>query len=96
VTFPGPALRPRHAARDEVVVRAGDSLWTLVERYLGPHATAAQVAVEWPRWHATNRAVIGADPDRLLPGQVLHPPAAAGARVRPAAPGAFGAVGGGR
>ena len=83
-TLPGTALRPRHAARDEVVVHAGDSLWTIVERYLGPHATAAQVAVEWPRWHAANRSVVGADPDRLLPGQVLRPPAAASSgRVRP-------------
>lgn len=93
VTMPGAALRPRHAARDEVVVHAGDSLWTIVERYLGPHATAAQVAVEWPRWHAANRAVVGADPDRLLPGQVLRPPAPASARVRPPAAGAAGSVG---
>ncbi|WP_088320933.1 LysM peptidoglycan-binding domain-containing protein [Kineosporia sp. R_H_3] len=90
VVMPGPALRPRHAARAEVVVRAGDTLWTIVERHLGPHATAAEVAAEWPRWHATNRAVLGDDPDRLLPGQVLQPPgAAARDRVRP--PGGPGA-----
>jgi resuscitation-promoting factor RpfA len=90
VAMPGPALRPRHAARAEVVVRAGDTLWAIVERHLGPHATAAEVAAEWPRWHATNRATLGEDPDRLLPGQVLQPPgAAARDRVRP--PGGPGA-----
>uniref|UniRef100_UPI0035108FC6 LysM peptidoglycan-binding domain-containing protein n=1 Tax=Kineosporia sp. A_224 TaxID=1962180 RepID=UPI0035108FC6 len=90
VVMPGPDLRPRHAARSEVVVRAGDTLWAIVERHLGPHATAAEVAAEWPQWHATNRAVLGDDPDRLLPGQVLQPPgAAARDRVRP--PGGPGA-----
>jgi len=59
----------------ETVVRRGDTLCDIVRAHLGPDATDAEVAAEWPRWHATNRAVIGADPDVLLPGQVLHAPA---------------------
>ncbi len=88
--MPGPAPRARHVARSEVVVRRGDSLWTIVERQLGPSATGAEVAAEWPRWYAANRDVIGPDPDVLQPGQVLRPPAAAAGgtrgRVRPPAP----------
>ncbi len=58
----------------EVVVRRGDSLWAIAARHLGPGATDAEVAAEWPRWYAANRATIGADPDLVLPGQVLRPP----------------------
>ena len=57
-----------------VVVQPGDSLWTIAERHLGPHASAAAVATEWPRWYATNRALIGPDPDLITPGMVLHAP----------------------
>ncbi|MBT9255889.1 hypothetical protein KMZ32_10425 [Phycicoccus sp. MAQZ13P-2] len=60
---------------DAVVVHRGDSLWTLAAHHLGPGATDAEVARAWPRWYAANRAVIGADPDLLLPGQVLRVPA---------------------
>ena len=61
----------------EVVVHRGDTLWDLVAAHLGPDATEAEVAEAWPHWHAANRSVIGDDPDRLLPGQVLTVPSAA-------------------
>jgi nucleoid-associated protein YgaU len=70
----GPTRAERRVA-DEVVVRRGDSLWEIAARHLGPDASAADVAVEWPRWHQANRDVIGADPDLLIPGQRLVPPA---------------------
>ncbi len=79
---PSTALLSTAPAPDEqagTVVRRGDTLWGIVRAHLGPDATDAEVAAEWPRWHEANRAVIGADPDRLLPGQVLHAPAAVGA-----------------
>jgi LysM domain len=57
-----------------VVVHRGDTLWDLAARHLGPGATDAQVATEWPRWHATNRSTIGPDPDLILPGQRLRVP----------------------
>lgn len=66
---------PGSADRDQVVVHAGDSLWRIASRHLGPEATASQVAAEWPRWYAANREVIGDDPHLLLPGQVLTAPA---------------------
>ena len=58
----------------EVEVRPGDSLWTLAARELGPRATDLEIARFWPRWHTANRAVIGEDPDHLLPGMVLTVP----------------------
>ncbi|WP_308221480.1 hypothetical protein [Kocuria flava] len=57
-----------------VTVRRGDSLWSLAAAALGPGATDAEIARAWPRWHALNRAVLGDDPDRLLPGQRLEVP----------------------
>lgn len=64
----------------EVVVRAGDTLWDIVSRHLGPDADASRVAHEITRWHDANRNVIGDDPNLLLPGQVLLPPSTGGAR----------------
>ena len=60
---------------DEVVVRRGDSLWTLAARHLGPGATVAEIAAEWPRWFEVNRHQIGGNPDRLIPGERLRAPA---------------------
>jgi nucleoid-associated protein YgaU len=68
---PDPGRQPGPAT---VVVRAGDTLWDIAARDLGGLATDAEVAGHWPRWYAANRAVIGADPALLLPGQVLSPP----------------------
>jgi nucleoid-associated protein YgaU len=70
------AAHPEHAVGDEIVVRRGDTLWDITARHLGPDAGAGEVAAAWPRWYAANRAVIGADPDLLRPGQVQTPPAA--------------------
>ena len=57
-----------------VVVAAGDSLWLIAARRLGPGASPADVAAETHRWYAANVAVIGANPDLLRPGQVLAAP----------------------
>lgn len=72
---PRPALVPIRPVQDQVVVvRRGDSLWAIAARHLGPSATDAETAAAWPRWYAANRAVIGPDPDLLLPGQRLRAP----------------------
>ncbi|KUG53668.1 hypothetical protein AVL62_02505 [Serinicoccus chungangensis] len=62
---------------EHVVVRRGDTLWDLAARHLGPQATSADIAQEWPRWHAANLATIGPDPDLILPGQELTVPGTA-------------------
>ena len=63
----------RHPADERVLVtvRRGDTLWDLAARGLGPTASDAEIAAEWPRWYAANRDVVGADPDLLVPGQQL-------------------------
>src|SRR5450631_262366 len=64
----------REATTLTYVVRRGDALWDVAARHLGPSATAADIAREWPRWYAANRSVIGANPDLIHPGDVLVPP----------------------
>ncbi|MDM7989823.1 LysM peptidoglycan-binding domain-containing protein [Arthrobacter sp. zg-Y877] len=64
---------PRQDER-EVVVAAGDTLWSLAAAQLGPYATDAETAALWPRWYELNRDVIGPDPGLIHPGQVLAMP----------------------
>jgi len=59
-----------------VTVLSGDTLWDIVAGYLGPGASEVDIALEWPRWYAANRGLIGESPDVLLPGQILQAPAA--------------------
>ncbi len=63
---------------ETVVVRRGDTLWSIAARHLEAGATAAEIVHEWPRWYAANRAVIGADPHHIEPGQQLVPPTTRG------------------
>lgn len=68
--------RPRIGGlpEEQYVVRRGDTLWDIASRHLGPRASAATIAHEWPRWYAANRSVVGADPHHIEPGQRLRPP----------------------
>ncbi|MGY2129166.1 hypothetical protein [Blastococcus sp. SYSU DS0617] len=74
-----PDWPPTPAAGDHVVVR-GDCLWDVaaarLSDRLGRTPTDAEVARDTRAWWTANAAVIGPDPDVLLPGQVLHPPPA--------------------
>ncbi|MDR7086233.1 hypothetical protein J2X11_001072 [Aeromicrobium panaciterrae] len=58
-----------------VVVRPGDTLWTIAARSLPPEATNSVIATACARWYVTNRAVIGDDPNLIHPLQRLTPPA---------------------
>jgi hypothetical protein len=62
-----------------VVVRPGDSLWSISEQRLGPKATSRQIANAAERIYALNRDQIGADPNLIFPGQRLLVPPVAGA-----------------
>ncbi|HET6394630.1 MAG TPA: hypothetical protein VFG13_17525 [Blastococcus sp.] len=67
---------PAPADGSHVVVR-GDCLWHIAEDRLldrGPPPTDGEIARAVQAWWAANADVIGPDPDRLLPGQVLRPP----------------------
>jgi hypothetical protein len=63
-----------------VLVHPGDTLWDIAAARLGTAATDAQISAEWQRWYAVNRAVVGPDPDLLLPGQRLQRPPGEGGR----------------
>lgn len=67
-------------AEGEHVVLRGECLWTVaaadLARRTGRTPTDGEVAAAVVRWWHANAAVIGPDPDVLLPGQVLRPPPA--------------------
>ena len=69
-----PSPRLSASIQDVVTVHRGDTLWAVAARHLGPGATDAHIAREWPRWYAANRDLVGDDPDLLVPGQQLRPP----------------------
>lgn len=58
-----------------VTVEPGDSLWTIARRDLGGTASDGAVDAHWRALYARNSAVVGADPDLVLPGQRLRLPA---------------------
>jgi Tfp pilus assembly protein FimV len=62
------------------VVRTGDSLWRIAERTLADRGngmvTSADIAQFWPVIYEANRALIGDDPNLILPGQTLEIPEA--------------------
>lgn len=76
----GPLAAPLVRSRDlpaagrEVTVRPGDSLWSIAATALGPFASDADIASEWPRLYASNREIIGPNPHLLRPGLVLTLP----------------------
>jgi nucleoid-associated protein YgaU len=70
---------PTAPAPGEHVVLRGDCLWdiaaTRLADDLGRPPGVAEIADSVHAWWTANAAVIGEDPDLLLPGQVLRPPA---------------------
>ncbi len=58
-----------------VVVVRGDCLWQIAADRLPAAVTDARVAAAVDRWYTRNRAVIGPDPDLILPGTHLEQPA---------------------
>lgn len=64
----------RGSAQTPVIVRPGDSLWTIAAHELGPFATDFDIAQAWPLWYRANRAAIGPDPNVLAVGLSLHFP----------------------
>lgn len=55
-------------------VQAGDSLWKIAHDYLATNnatVTSSMIDEQWRAIWAHNKDVIGADPSRILPGQVL-------------------------
>ena len=67
--------RDRARAHASIVVRRGDSLWSIAAAHLPADATAGAVASAWPTWYQANADMIGVDPDHIVPGQRLVIPA---------------------
>ena len=58
-------------ATTSYTVKSGDTLSAIAKQHLGS-------ANKWRELYEANRAVIGDNPDRILPGQELRIPAASG------------------
>ena len=71
---PAPASVSAPTSSRAVEVRRGDTLWGIAARSLPGDASVADIARATQRWHRANRAVIGDDPDLIIPAQVLDPP----------------------
>jgi hypothetical protein len=74
------------ANTSHMVVRPGDSLWSISEERLGPNATPREILNGAEQIHALNRARIGADSDLLFVGQELLVPPAMSERLAGATP----------
>jgi hypothetical protein len=69
---PGPPA-PADPGRT-VVVRSGDTLWSIATRDLAPDSPDSRVAAHWRAIYAANRHRIGPDPDVIVPGTRLTLP----------------------
>jgi len=74
-TAAGDAAHGRGSDDATRVVLRGDTLWDIASETLGGAPTDAEILREVTRWHDANRDVVGPDPDRILPGQILRAPA---------------------
>lgn len=68
---PEPAATAAGVDEDTHRVRPGDSLWSIAERHM-PGAEPTEIDAGWRRIHRANRAVIGPDPDLIIPGTTLR------------------------
>jgi nucleoid-associated protein YgaU len=68
-----PSVTPAYPVAS-YVVQAGDCLWRIAARQLGPGATNAAIDRAWRSIYARNRAAIGDDPNLIHPGLTLTLP----------------------
>jgi hypothetical protein len=71
---PAPAPAPPSPAGAVVVVRPGDSLWSIARAMLPPTASGAAVQRRVRALYLANRSLIGEDPDLIRPAQRLRVP----------------------
>jgi nucleoid-associated protein YgaU len=60
--------------KSTLVVRAGDSLWSIATDLSPPDSADIAVADMVARLYGANRSVVGDDPDLIYPGTLLHAP----------------------
>ncbi len=76
--FSAPSAVPN---RMSIVVRPGDSLWSISQERLAPNATPQRILNGTEQMYTLNRRLIGADPNLIFVGQeLLVPPAMASGR----------------
>ena len=66
-----PAKTPDARGAERVVVRPGDSLWSISSDLLGPNASTREIAEEAERIYALNRDLIGGDSNLIFANQEL-------------------------
>jgi hypothetical protein len=71
---PAAAAEAPAAQAADVVVAAGDSLWSIAASHLPAQPSDSDIAAAWPAWQSANPEAIGGNPNLIHPGQVLHPP----------------------
>jgi nucleoid-associated protein YgaU len=64
---PPPQAPPPRPEPKTYTVASGDTLWAIAKKLLGD-------GKRWPEIYEQNRAVIGDNPDRIKPGQILTIP----------------------
>jgi hypothetical protein len=70
-----PDTAPKADGSESVrIVRPGDSLWRIASDDLPASASTSTICRRVETWYAANRAVIGPDPDLILPGTELTQP----------------------
>lgn len=60
--------------RSPVVVKQGDTLWSIAAKQLGSKASNADIDREWRRWYRANSETVGPNPDVVVPGMKLETP----------------------
>ena len=71
---PGVEDVDRNRPERTVIVKPGDSLWSISEERLGPEASPQRIYDHTLQMYALNRKLIGSDPDLIFVGQRLSLP----------------------
>lgn len=70
----GPKPSGQSKNRSTVVVKQGDTLWSIAAKRLGSKASNADIDREWRRWYRANSKIVGHNPDVIVPGMKLETP----------------------
>lgn len=74
VAEPAPRRNTPPKPRSTVIVKQGDTLWSIAASQLDVKPTDRQIDREWRRWYRANKQVIGSNPDVIVPGMKLEAP----------------------
>lgn len=72
--LPTPTVKDTRPAPHSHTVTSGECLWSIAADFLPRDSSDADIARAWQEIYSLNRAVIGPDPDVIIPGTVLTLP----------------------